>query len=92
VLGRIDVAALPEVPVEQNGVTPQGPSGPPTQWIVIGPRTRQQMATVLEPQLAAVWVALLETSGVAPEQEFKLVIGEAHLEPVPKAPANGQAP
>jgi hypothetical protein len=83
------VAALPEAAAPApNGVTPQGPSGPPTQWIVIGPHTRAQMARVLEQQMGAVWVALLETSGAADGASFRLVVDAAHLEPAPPgAPA-----
>lgn len=75
--------ALPQTaPPEANGVAPLAPTGPPTQWIVLGPRTRAQMARVLEPQLAAVWVALLEHAGAAEGQGYALVIDAAHLEPV----------
>ena len=77
------MAALPEAPAPTNGVPPQGPSGPPTQWIALGPRTRANLAAVAERQLAAVWVALLETSGVPGEQPYQLVVDSAHLEPVP---------
>ena len=78
--------ALPQTaPKAPNGVAPEGPTGPPTQWIVVGPRTRQQMANVLEQSLGAVWVALLETSGAPAGQDYRLVIEGAHLEPVPKA-------
>jgi len=89
------VAALPEAaaPVP-NGVAAQAPTGPATQWIVLGPRTRANLAAVAERQLAAVWVALLETSGVPGEQPYQLVVDSAHLEPVPPAPppAPGPAP
>jgi len=84
------VAALPAAaPPEPNGIAPQGPSGPPTQWIVIGPHTRAQMARVLEQQMSAVWVALLETSGAADGAPFRLVVDGAHLEPAPPAAPAG---
>jgi hypothetical protein len=77
------LAALEAAP---NGTTvePLPPAGPPAQWIVLGPRTRQQLARVLEqaPLSVAVLVALLEQSGAAPEEGWNLVLGEAHLEPV----------
>ena len=85
----MSVAALPtEAPSAKNGVTPQGP-GPLTQWIVIGPHTRAQMARVLEQQMGAVWVALLETSGAADGAPFRLVVDGAHLEPAPPAAPAG---
>lgn len=81
------MAALPQAPpAEANGVPARGPSTPPTQWIVIGPRTRAHMAAVLEQPLSAVWNALLEVSGAPPGAAYKLVVGEAHLEPIPNAP------
>lgn len=73
---------LPDVaPGPPNGVPPQAPDGASPPWIALGPRTRAQMARVLEPQLAAVWVALLETSGVPDGAPYRLVISGAHLEP-----------
>jgi hypothetical protein len=70
---------------EYAGPTPPQPqNGHAGQWIVVGPRTRAHLARVLEQQLPAVWVALLETSGVPEGQEFRLVVGEAHLEPEPE--------
>jgi len=81
------MAALPEAP-PANGpaVAPLPPDRPPGQWLVIGPRTRQQFAAQLERSMGVVLLALLETSGVPEGQEYTLVISEAHLEPVaPKA-------
>ena len=81
---------LPEAPpAPANGISPLGPSTPPAQWIVIGPRTRTHMAAVLEQPLSAVWNALLETSGAPPGAAYRLVVGEAHLEPVPPGGAGG---
>jgi hypothetical protein len=68
-----------------QAVAPLPPAGPPNQWIVLGPRTLQQLARlVLEqaPLSATVLVALLETSGVPPGVEYQLVLEGAHLEPV----------
>ena len=74
---------------EYAGPTPPQPAalqnGHPGAWIVVGPRTRAHLARVLEQSLAPVWVALLETSGVPEGQGCRLVVGEAHLEPEPKA-------
>ena len=64
---------------------PPPTNGHPGAWIVVGPRTRAHLARVLEQSLAPVWVALLETSGVPEGQGWRLVVGEAHLEPEPKA-------
>jgi hypothetical protein len=81
------VAALPETPPPApNGVAPQGPSGPPDQWIVIGPRTRAQLAAQLERSMGVLLLALLETSGAPEGAGYTLVLDGAHLEPVPPVP------
>jgi len=83
------MTVLPAAP--PNGVAPAAPlppEGPPTQWLVIGPRTRAAMATQVERALGLVLLALLETSGVPEGAGYRLVISEAHLEPAPpEAPA-----
>ena len=68
---------------------PLPPEGPPTQWLVIGPRTRAAMATQVERALGLVLLALLETSGVPEGAGYRLVISEAHLEPAPPEPPAG---
>jgi hypothetical protein len=78
------VTALPEAaPTNGQAVAPTLADAT-GQWIVLGPRTRQQLARVLEqvPLSAAVLVALLETSGVPEGMEYQLVVEAAHLEPV----------
>lgn len=77
-----------------NGATPTAqplpPEGPPTQWLVIGPRTRAAMAVQVERALGLVLLALLETSGVPEGAGYRLVIDSAHLEPAPaEAPPAG---
>jgi hypothetical protein len=70
---------------EYAGPTPPQPqNGHAAPWIVVGPRTRAHLARVLEQQLAPVWVALLETSGVPEGQGWRLVVDGAHLEPEPQ--------
>lgn len=69
---------------EDAGPPPPPPqNGRPSAWIVVGPRTRAQLARVLEQRMGAVWLALLETSGVPEGQPWRLVVSEAHLEPAP---------
>jgi hypothetical protein len=81
-------AAAAAAPANGQAVEPLPPAGRPAQWIVLGPRTRQQLARVLEqaPLSVAVLVALLEQSGAAPEEGWNLVLGEAHLEPAGTPP------
>jgi hypothetical protein len=79
------MTALPETPAQPTNGTPVAPLPPdrPTgQWLVIGPRTRQQFAAQLERTMGVVLLALLETSGVPEGQEYVLVVEGAHLEPV----------
>ena len=83
------MTALPETASRNGAATgPEGPTGAPTQWIVLGPRTRASLAAQLERSMGVVLVALLETSGVPEQVGYRLVIEGAHLEPAPKA-ANG---
>lgn len=86
------MAALPDAPpANGQAVVPLPPTGPPAQWIVLGPRTRAQLAHVLEqaPLAVAVLVALLEQSGATPEQGWTLVLEGVHLEPAVPRPPNG---
>jgi hypothetical protein len=72
-----------------QAVAPLPPKPPfPGQWIILGPRTRAQLARVLEqaPLSVPVLVALLEQSGSAPEQGWNLVLEAAHLEPADTPP------
>lgn len=86
------MAALPETPRPGPVViAPQAPNGSSTPWIVVGPRTRAQMALQLERAFGVVLLALLETSGVPDGQAYRLVLEAAHLEPVRETPP-GEAP
>lgn len=74
------MAALPETtPAPPNGVPPLGPSGPPSQWVVLGPRTQAQLLRVLEQAGGALLVAALEASGHRVEDGWSLR-GDLHLE------------
>lgn len=80
------MAALPEAAAPTpNGVTPLGPSGPPAQWVGIGPRTQAQLLKVLEQAGGALLVAALEASGHRVEDGWSLR-GELHLERTPPGP------
>jgi hypothetical protein len=72
-------------------VPPEGPTGAPTRWIVLGPRTRAALAAQLERSMGVVLLALLETSGVPDGQPYTLVLEGAHLEPA-SAPAPPAGP
>ena len=84
-------APLPLTAPEENGVTvqPLPPDGAARGWVVVGPRTRDHLARVLEAQAAPVWVALLEMSGVPEGAPYRVVVDGAHLEPLPPGSASG---
>lgn len=84
------MAALPETtPAPPNGVPALAPSSPPSQWVVIGPRTQAQLLRVLEQAGGALLVAALEASGHRVEDGWSLR-GDLHLERSAPPGAEGQ--
>jgi hypothetical protein len=70
-------------------------TGPPSE-VVLGERAQAQAALVLEQQLGATWVVVLEAVGADPEAGWSLVVDGLRLVKTgPRAApggGNGQAP